>query len=162
MASDGAVALQRPRQVALVPQHVADLVVRHRQVALPAGIAGVGLGQTLGDGERRAVALQRPRQVALGPQHVADLLVRHRQVALPAGIAGVGLGQAISHGLRLQIVGLGRRQVATLLADIAQAQSRPVDLAAIGSLRMQFNQPPVGPFRGLQRAGLPISSHPSQ
>jgi hypothetical protein len=31
-------------------QHVADLVVGHRQVGLPAGVAWVGLRQTVGNG----------------------------------------------------------------------------------------------------------------
>ena len=56
----GAVGLQRRREVALRAQHVADLVVRHRQVALPAGVAGIGLRQALGDGERGAVAVAAP------------------------------------------------------------------------------------------------------
>jgi hypothetical protein len=37
-----AVGLQRARPVALRDLHVAHLVVRHRQIALPAGVAGIG------------------------------------------------------------------------------------------------------------------------
>jgi hypothetical protein len=44
--------LQRGGEIALRLLHVADLVVAHRQIALPAGIAGVGFGQPLSDGER--------------------------------------------------------------------------------------------------------------
>ena len=49
------------RQIALGLQHVADVCLRHGQVALPTGIAGVGLGQALSDAEPGAVALQRRR-----------------------------------------------------------------------------------------------------
>ena len=48
-----------------------DLLVGHRQIALPAGVAGIGPGEPLGDGEAVLVGLQRLRQVALRHQHVA-------------------------------------------------------------------------------------------
>src|SRR5262249_44349562 len=76
-------------------QHVADLVKRHEEVALPPRISGVGLGEALGYGERGAEAHQRRRQVALFDQHGADPIVRHEEVALPPRISGVGLGQAL-------------------------------------------------------------------
>src|SRR5580658_1926395 len=41
-----AVRFQRLQQIALRHQHVANKIARHRQVALPAGVAGVGLRQT--------------------------------------------------------------------------------------------------------------------
>ena len=85
-----AVGFERARQVALGHQHVADLLVRHRQIALPAGVAGIGLSQALGDGEAVAIGFQRAGQVALGHLHVAHLVVRHRQIALPAGVSGIG------------------------------------------------------------------------
>ena len=77
------------------PTNLADAVL---QIALPAGIARVGLGQALSDGEAVAVGLQRLAQLALRHQHVADIVVGGRQIALPAGIAWVGLGQALCDG----------------------------------------------------------------
>ena len=43
MARSAAIGLQRLRQIALRHLHVADLLVGDREVALPAGVAGVGL-----------------------------------------------------------------------------------------------------------------------
>ena len=56
-------------QVALGDLHVADLVVADREVALPAGVAGVGGGQALADrqgppGRRRAPRRGRPGRPA--------------------------------------------------------------------------------------------------
>ena len=84
--------------------HVADLVVRDREVALPAGVARVRFRQTLGDRERGLVAGQRRRQVALRLLHVADLVVRHREVALPAGVARVRFRQTLEDLVRGLIV----------------------------------------------------------
>jgi hypothetical protein len=42
--------LARPGEIALRHQHLADLVVGHRQVALPAGIAKASSGESVGDG----------------------------------------------------------------------------------------------------------------
>ena len=92
----GLVAGQRRRQVALRYLHVADPIVRDREVALPPGIASIGFGQPLTDRERGLVAGQRRRQVALRHLHVADLIVRDREVALPPGIARIGFGQPLS------------------------------------------------------------------
>ena len=90
MARLSRIGLQRLGELALRHQHVADLVVRDRQIALPAGIAGVGLGQALGDGEAVAEGFQRLGEIALRHQHVADLVIGDREIALPAGIARVG------------------------------------------------------------------------
>src|SRR5260370_26415409 len=69
--SDGkpvAERFQRLRQIALRLKHVADSVIGHRQIALPARVAGVGLRQTLrnygqvGWGERK-------RNPSYLPQH---------------------------------------------------------------------------------------------
>jgi hypothetical protein len=38
-----AIGLQRSRQVAVGYQHIAKVVVQHRQIALPLSVAGVGL-----------------------------------------------------------------------------------------------------------------------
>src|SRR5262249_22793261 len=58
--------------------------IAHGQIALRAGMAGVGRGQALSDGEAVAVGLQRLAQIALRHQHVADPVVGPRQIALPA------------------------------------------------------------------------------
>ena len=96
MARLVAVGFQRTRKVALRHLHVADLVVQHRQIALPVGVAGIGLRQPLHDGEAVAVGLQRTRKVTLRHLHVADLVVQHRQIVLPAGVAGIGLRQPLA------------------------------------------------------------------
>ena len=89
------VGFQRLGEIALRHQHVADLVVGDGEIALPAGIAGVGLGQAVGNGEAVLVGFQRLGEIALRHQHVADPVVGDGEIALPAGIAGVGLGQAV-------------------------------------------------------------------
>jgi hypothetical protein len=70
--------VQRLGQVPLGDKHVADLVVRDREVALPAGIGRVGFGDVLYD--RQTVAVEReclgqkiiPGQPESGDHAVAD------------------------------------------------------------------------------------------
>ncbi len=71
----GLEALQRLAQIALRHEHVADLVMGDRQIALEPGVARIGTRQTLEDGVRGLEALQRLAQIALRDQHVADPLV---------------------------------------------------------------------------------------
>ncbi len=89
------ISLERPGALALGGQDVPDLVVAHREVALPAGVARVLGGQALADGEALPISLERPGALALGGQDVSDPLVAHREVALPAGVARVLGGQGI-------------------------------------------------------------------
>ena len=97
MARLSRIGFQRLREVALRHQHVADLAVGHREIALPARIAGVGLGQALPNGEAVAEGFQRLRRDCPAPTSTSPtLLVGDREIALPAGIAGVGLGQALA------------------------------------------------------------------
>ena len=70
-----AIGLERRRKFTLFRLHVADLVVRQRQIALPAGVAGIGLRHPLNDGEAVATGVERSRKVALCHLHVADFLV---------------------------------------------------------------------------------------
>ena len=98
MARLVAVGLERAGKVALRHLHVADLVVRHRQIALPAGVAGIGLRQPLSDGEAVAVGLERAGKVALRHLHIANLLVRHRQLALEVRASGIA-GKQVRHDL---------------------------------------------------------------
>ena len=74
--------------------------MRNRQVALPAGVARIGLRQVFSDVHGGSVAVERTGEIALLDQHVADLLVRYRPVALPAGVARIGLRKALGdvHG----------------------------------------------------------------
>ncbi len=45
-----------------------------RQIALPLGIAGIGLGEALGDGQAVAIGFQRLGQFALCLEHIATFL----------------------------------------------------------------------------------------
>ena len=75
-------ALQRRAQIALRHLHIADLLVAHREVALPTGIARVRRRQTLADGMARPEARQRRVQSSLRHLHAAYPFVAHREVAL--------------------------------------------------------------------------------
>jgi hypothetical protein len=77
----------------------ADAAKRRRQSALPAGVAGIGLRQTLGDGEAVAAGLERAGKGALRRLHVANFLIKRRQIALPAGVAGIVAAASASHTL---------------------------------------------------------------
>ena len=90
-----AVGFERAGKVALRHLHIADLLVRHRQIALPAGVAGIGLRQPLSDGEAVAIGFQPAGKVALGHLHIAHPVVRDREIALPAGIGGIGRASAL-------------------------------------------------------------------
>ena len=61
------IGFERLGKIALRHQHVADLVVRDREIALPAGIAGVGRGQALGNGEAVADRPSAPRRDCPAP-----------------------------------------------------------------------------------------------
>ena len=97
MARAVAVRLQRAGEVALRDLHVADSVVRHREIALPAGVAGIGVRQARADREAVAIRFERLAGVTLFGLHVADFIVRHREIALPAGVAGIGFRQTIGN-----------------------------------------------------------------
>ena len=67
-------------------------------MALPAHIAGVGRGQSLGDGEARPIILDRFGEAALRPQRVAGFLVGHRQIMLPPGMLRIDGDQLFADG----------------------------------------------------------------
>ena len=69
--------------------------MRDGEIALPAGIAGVGLGEPFSDGQRGLEALQGVGEVALSNEHVADPLMRDGEVALPLGISRLARGQSL-------------------------------------------------------------------
>ena len=133
--SDGeavAVGLERAGKVALRHLHVADLAVRHRQIALPAGVAGIGLSPAGRDGEAVAVGLERAGKVALRHLHVADLVVRHRQIALVVGALRIA-GKQVRQDLPGLLGGGERaRRVADRQQRIWQFPSR-----AAASLRLR-------------------------
>src|SRR5512143_1547189 len=64
--------------IVLRQQDVADLVVGHGEIALPAGIAWIALGETINDGEALAIGFERLGEIALRHQDVADLVEGHR------------------------------------------------------------------------------------
>jgi hypothetical protein len=63
--------------MALRDLHVADVVVRYREVALPAGVARIGLRPLINDCEPAAIGYQRSGKVALRNLHAANLVVCH-------------------------------------------------------------------------------------
>jgi hypothetical protein len=89
-----------PSMSPLIYLRVAEPVIRTRQIALPAGVAGIGFRQPVNDGETVLVRRECRRKVTLRLLHVADLVQRHRQIVLRGGVAG-------HHVLRL--CGAGRR-----------------------------------------------------
>ena len=58
---------QRLGEFSLRPQHIADLLVGDREIALPTGIGGIGLGEAVGNGEAVAKGFQGFGQVSLCP-----------------------------------------------------------------------------------------------
>jgi hypothetical protein len=89
------IAVERGREVALIPQHKADVVIRIGRVMLPAGISGIDFDETLPNLLRSPEAVERGREVALSPQHEANIVIRVGEVVLPVGIARIGVGEAL-------------------------------------------------------------------
>ena len=65
------VGLQSLRQIPLRLLHVADPVIRHGQIALPARVAGFCVCQPFANGKVVAVGLQCLRQMALRHTDIA-------------------------------------------------------------------------------------------
>jgi hypothetical protein len=86
------IGLQRSGEIALRLKHVADLVVGDGKIALPSGVAGIGLGQALGNGEAVPVGFQCGGEIALRHQHIADPFIGDGNIALPTNIAGIATG----------------------------------------------------------------------
>src|SRR5262245_1171119 len=78
-------------------KRVANIFVRDAEIALPARIIGVGLGEPIGNDEFGSVGLQRCYKVTLSEKHVADLVVQTAETVLPVSVAGVGYGEPISN-----------------------------------------------------------------
>ena len=125
---DRVTASQRLQRLAAFPhpsEHIRDLRVRHREIALPAGVAGVGLRQAVSN--REAIAVRTSSAPARSPCATCTsptLLYDTAEIALPAGVAGIGLRQAVDDreavAVRLQRAGqvaLGDLHVPTYVCD---------------------------------------------
>jgi hypothetical protein len=62
----------------LPAQHITELDVRNRQIALPPQIAAFEIGQPFGDGMAVAVGPQRVPEVASRDRYVSYLLIAGR------------------------------------------------------------------------------------
>src|SRR5262249_57685527 len=71
----GLIAVERGREIALMPEHIADPVMGHGELTLPASISGVGGGQVLPDRVRGLIAVERGREIALIQVHIADAVM---------------------------------------------------------------------------------------
>ena len=108
-----AVGLEGASKVALRHLHVANLLVGHRQIALPVGVAGIGLRQPLSDGEAVAVGLER---AARSPCATCTSPIRRTTPTdrVAGGVAGIGLRQPLGDG-EIVAVGLERAGKVALL-----------------------------------------------
>ncbi len=87
--------LQGFGQISLRHEHIAHPIVGDREIALPAGVARIGLGETVCNGEAVLEGLQGFGQIALRHEHIAHPIVGDRQIPLPAGVARIGLGETV-------------------------------------------------------------------
>src|SRR6516165_714125 len=69
-------------------ERYADFRMYHCQVALPAGVAGVGFGEAFADRQTLAVRLKRLKQAPLGDQNVADFLYETKRSRCPPALRG--------------------------------------------------------------------------
>src|SRR5438045_202969 len=88
-------AFARRRSGILHPGH---LVLSDAEVALVSGVARVGGGEPVGDGEPGLVVLSGGAGVAGGDREVAQLVVADAEAALVVGVAGVGGGEPLEDG----------------------------------------------------------------
>ena len=110
------------------------LFVRYGEVALPAGIAGVGLGQALSDGEDGLVGRRAPPAGCPAPRSTSPILLcdteRSRcHPALPG--SALAMGSAIAAAVLVEPQGV--RQAALRQGDVARARASPSS-ARVGSL----------------------------
>jgi hypothetical protein len=121
----GLIFLQRARQVAAGAQHVADVLMREAEVALPIRVAGIGGGEPDGDRQADPVLFERPSEVALRRQHGAQAGVDDAQVLLRGNIRadhalGRGAAGAVARQRLAELV-LQRQHVADLEMQRHQA-----------------------------------------
>ena len=82
-------------ELALFKLDVADPFVKLSKKALPAHIAGIGLGKVVDDRESGLVVFEGLDEFAAFSLDFADIQVTHRKIALPVRVAGIGLGEAV-------------------------------------------------------------------
>ena len=72
-----AIRFQRARlhEFALRRPHVADPIIRHREVALPVHIAGVAFGKAVSYCKALKVSFQSLIKIALGLKYVTEVVV---------------------------------------------------------------------------------------
>src|SRR5262245_58512249 len=64
-------SVESGREVALSPQHAADVGMGEGKVALPSGITGIDRGEALPDRLCSLMAVERGREIALSPEDIA-------------------------------------------------------------------------------------------
>ena len=127
---------KRACPVALIAQHIANIVVAHRKVALPVGIAGILLCQALADGEAGAFDKDVRAPVpspCISQPHYTDLLMANGEVAVPLSVSGVLRDQALGDregrtvgGKRAGKVALCTQHVADHYVAYVQLPCQPV------------------------------------
>src|SRR5438034_10947798 len=85
------VVVKRGREVALIPQHTADVTVGVGKVALPVGIAWVDQIGRASYRESIFIAVDRCREFALIPDHVADVNIGDWEMSITCCIASTGV-----------------------------------------------------------------------
>jgi hypothetical protein len=82
-------------------------------------VFGIGIGQSLANGEAVAVAGGSLGELALIGQHDANFVVADRQIALPIGVGVVGLGEALDDGEAVLIMLQGPVEASLGAQDVA-------------------------------------------
>ena len=94
--------------LAVLSENRGNLAVADCQVALPIRVAGVGLGEAVGNRKAVLERFERLGEIALRQERVADFAVVDGEAALPGRISGVRLGEAFSNG---EAVAIGFQRV---------------------------------------------------
>lgn len=115
----------------MLGQYVANFVMRHRQVKLPAGIPWIRLGRTVGDRVRSTEVVQRRQQMAR--QRTRDCRER------PAR-RGVPLDADRAAQLHCKALGTQSGRGLTTFGKILQDADIARDLATVSSNRPQLLQ----------------------
>jgi hypothetical protein len=84
------------------------------------GVAGVGGGEPLANGQVGAVVLVGGGGVAEGDSQVANLVVADGEAALVFGVAGVGGGEPLGDGQEGAVVLVGGGDVAEVDGQVAE------------------------------------------
>ena len=121
---------------------VSDLFVGYGEIALPSGVAGIGLGEAVGDGEAVLVGFEGGGQIALVDLDVADLFVGDGEIALPSCVSGIGLGEAVGDGEAVLIGFEGVGEIALGDLDVSDLFVGDGEIALeVRAVRLQEEQP---------------------